>query len=226
MIVTTTNRVQPPAGTVLHVAGELDTFSADRLRDHLRRLGTPPSSAVVVDLSGVTFMSCTALRVLAEARTRLGSRLYVSGRSRVVTRLLAMTGLARTSRRTWKRRRASPADGRADDRWLRADLAARDDTSLSRGSPGRLLTAVHGCTDEDAGHMLTGAAESRRPCERTGGPADPCPPGGRPAAVRVGRRRHAGVADAPADEDDMNDLDGIGSEASVATGGAPGVRPA
>ena len=94
MIVTTTNRMQPPAGTVLHVAGELDTFSADRLREQLRRLGTPPSSAVVVDLSGVTFMSCTALRVLAEARTRLGSRLYVSGRSRVVTRLLAMTGLA------------------------------------------------------------------------------------------------------------------------------------
>ena len=29
MIVTTTNRMQPPAGTVLHVAGELDTFAAD-----------------------------------------------------------------------------------------------------------------------------------------------------------------------------------------------------
>ena len=94
MIITTTNRMQPPAGTVLHVAGELDTFAADRLRDQLRQLGTPPSDAVVVDLSGVTFMSCTALSVLVEARARLGTRLYVSGRSRVVTRLLAMTGQA------------------------------------------------------------------------------------------------------------------------------------
>jgi anti-anti-sigma factor len=134
MIVTTTNRLQPPAGTVLHVAGELDTFSADRLRDHLRRLGALPPGAVVVDLSGVTFMSCTALRVLAEARTRLGTRLYVSGRSRVVTRLLAMTGLAAHF----------------------ADLA--DDAAL--GPARDLLTAVHGCTDEDAERMLAEAAEA------------------------------------------------------------------
>jgi anti-sigma B factor antagonist len=133
MIVSTTNRMQPPAGTVLHVAGELDTFSADRLRDKLRRLGTPPG-AVVVDLSGVTFMSCTALRVLAEARTRLGTRLYLSGRSRVVTRLLAMTGMATHF----------------------ADLTD-DDPAL--GQARDLLTAVHGCTDEEAGRMLTGAAE-------------------------------------------------------------------
>jgi anti-anti-sigma factor len=134
MIVTTTNRIQPPAGTVLHVAGELDTFSADRLRDHLRRLGTRPSGAVEVDLSGVTFMSCTALRVLAEARTRLGTRLYVSGRSRVVNRLLAMTGLATHF----------------------PDLAD-DDPALARARD--LLTALHGCTDEDAGRMLAEAAE-------------------------------------------------------------------
>ena len=134
MIVTTTNRMQPPAGTVVHVAGELDTFSAVRLRDQLRCLDGAPPGAVVVDLSGVTFMSCTALRVLAEARTRLSTRLYVSGRSRMVTRLLAMTGLATHF----------------------ADLAD-DDPALARARD--LLTAVHGCTDEDAGHMLTGAAE-------------------------------------------------------------------
>jgi anti-anti-sigma factor len=192
MIVSTTNRMQPPAGTVLHVAGELDTFSADRLRDHLRRLGTPPSSAVVVDLSGVTFMSCTALRVLAEARTRLGSRLYVSGRSRVVTRLLAMTGLATHF----------------------ADLAD-DDPAL--GQARDLLTAVHGCTDEDAGRMLTGAAEDygvpvselvdlliRAP--RAG---DRPPPASAAIATLALLMR-------PPGEDDVDD---IGSEASVATGG-------
>jgi anti-anti-sigma factor len=192
MIVSTTNRMQPPAGTVLHVAGELDTFSADRLRVHLRRLGTPPSSAVVVDLSGVTFMSCTALRVLAEARTRLGSRLYVSGRSRVVTRLLAMTGLATHF----------------------ADLAD-DDPAL--GQARDLLTAVHGCTDEDAGRMLTGAAEDygvpvselvdlliRAP--RAG---DRPPPASAAIATLALLMR-------PPGEDDVDD---IGSEASVATGG-------
>ena len=89
----------------------------------------------MVDLSGVTFMSCTALRVLAEARTRLGSRLFVSGRSRTVTRLFAMTGLAT----------------------LFADVAATTTPALGRARD--LLTGVHGCTDEEAGRMLTGAAE-------------------------------------------------------------------
>jgi anti-sigma B factor antagonist len=133
MIVTTTSRRQPPAGTVLHVAGELDTFAADRLGQHLRDLGVAPSGAVVVDLSGVTFMSCTALRVLAEARTRLGTRLFVGGSSRAVTRLLAITGLATYF----------------------ADLED-DDPALGRARD--LLVAVHGCTAQEAGSMLTGAA--------------------------------------------------------------------
>lgn len=192
MIVTTTNRVQPPAGTVLHVAGELDTFSADRLRDHLRRLGTPPSSAVVVDLSGVTFMSCTALRVLAEARTRLGSRLYVSGRSRVVTRLLAMTGLATHF----------------------ADLAD-DDPAL--GQARDLLTAVHGCTDEDAGRMLTGAAEDYGvPVSELVDLLIRAPRAGdRPPSASAAVATLA-LLMRPPGEDDVDD---IGSEASVATGG-------
>ena len=134
MIVTTTNRVQPPAGTVLHVAGELDTYEADRLRDHLRWLGTASSGAVVVDLSGVSFMSCTALGVLAEARNRLGLRLFVGSRSRVVTRLLELTGLSALF--------PEPTDG---------------DPVLARARD--LLAAVHGCAAEDAGRMIGGAAE-------------------------------------------------------------------
>jgi anti-anti-sigma factor len=133
MIVTATTRTQPPAGTVLHVAGELDTSAADCLREHVRHLGTAPSDAVVVDLSGVTFMSCTALGVLAEARARLGSRLLVSGRSRAVARLLAMTGL-------------SAHFGDLED----------DDPALGRARD--LLVAVHGCTAQEAERMLTGAA--------------------------------------------------------------------
>jgi anti-anti-sigma factor len=133
MIVTTTSRMQPPAGTVLHVAGELDTFAADRLGQHLRDLGDAPSGAVVVDLSGVTFMSCTALRVLAEARARLGSRLFVGGRSRVVVRLFALTGLATHF----------------------ADLED-DDPALGRARD--LLVGVHDCTAQEAVRMLSGAA--------------------------------------------------------------------
>lgn len=94
MIVTTTNRTQQPAGTVLRVAGELDTFSSDRLREYLHRVGSRPDGAVVVDLSAVTFMSCTALAVLAEARAQLGPRLILGSRSRVVSRLLQATHLS------------------------------------------------------------------------------------------------------------------------------------
>jgi anti-anti-sigma factor len=192
MIVTTTNRTQPPAGTVLHVAGELDTFSADRLRDHLWCLDTPPPGAVVVDLSGVTFMSCTALRVLSEARTRLGTRLYLSGRSRVVTRLLAMTGLATHF----------------------ADLAD-DDPAL--GQARDLLTAVHGCTDEDAGRMLTGAAEDYGVpvSERVDLLIRAPRAGDRPPSASAAIATLA-LLMRPPGEDDVDD---IGSEASVATGG-------
>jgi anti-anti-sigma factor len=93
MIVTTRNRRQAPAGTVLHVAGEVDTCAADDLRRHLRLLPEEPDDVLVVDLSAVTFMSCTALSTLAEAQTRLGPRLVVGGRSRAVSRLLELTGL-------------------------------------------------------------------------------------------------------------------------------------
>ena len=193
MIVSTTNRMQPPAGTVLHVSGELDTFSADRLRDHLRRLGSPPSGAVVVDLSGVTFMSCTALRVLAEARTRLGTRLYVSGRSRVVARLLAMTGLATHF----------------------ADLAD-DDPALGRARD--LLMAVHDCTAEDAGLLLAEAAEDYGVPQRELVDLLVRAPraGERPPSATAAVATLALLMRMPSEDDEYD----FGSAASAATGGA------
>jgi anti-anti-sigma factor len=195
MIVTTTKRMQPPAGTVLHVAGELDTFAADRLRDHLRRLGTPPSGAVVVDLSGVTFMSCTALRVLAEARTRLGTRLYVSGRSRTVARLLAMTGLST----------------------LFADLAD-DDPALGRARD--LLAAVHGCTHEEAGRMLAGAAEDYGVpvCELVDVLVGASRAGDDPLSATAAVATLALLMRVPADED-TDAEHALGPQAAVASGG-------
>ena len=93
MIVTTRDRRQAPAGTVLHVAGEVDTYAADDLRRYLGLLPEEPGDVLLVDLSAVTFMGCTALSTLAEAQTRLGPRLVVGARSRVVSRLLELTGL-------------------------------------------------------------------------------------------------------------------------------------
>jgi anti-anti-sigma factor len=93
MIVTTRDRRQAPAGTVLHVAGEVDTYAADDLRRYLGLLPEEPGDVLLVDLSAVTFMGCTALSTLAEAQTRLGPRLVVGARSTVVSRLLELTGL-------------------------------------------------------------------------------------------------------------------------------------
>lgn len=163
MIVTTTNRRRAPAATVLHVAGDVDTFAADDLRDLLRRVPADADGAVVVDLSAVTFMSCTALSVLAEAQARLGSRLRLGLRSRIVARLLEITGLTSLF--------AAPATAGAvpagplgdtdgdDPSGDRPSVAvtwtfSRTDLERVRG----LLMGVHGCDADEAWRMLTRAA--------------------------------------------------------------------
>ena len=169
MILTTTNRLQAPAATVLHVAGDVDTFATDDLREQLRRLPLGADDAVVVDLSAVTFMSCTALRVLAEAQTRLGSRLRLGGRSRVVIRLLEITELtsffAAPARAGSAPAKAGPGPAASYDA---ADCTvppahrtgggtwtfSRTDLERVRG----LLMGVHGCDAEAAWRMLTSAA--------------------------------------------------------------------
>ena len=157
MIVTTTNRMQAPAVTVLRVAGDLDTFAADDLRAHLRRLTPDSDRAVEIDLSAVTFMSCTALGVLAEAKGRLGPRLVLGTRSRIVTRLLEITGLT-----TFFRTPQGPAGSPATDGDPPARIGATPATwTFSRTDLERvrgLLMGVHGCDAEEAWRMLTRAA--------------------------------------------------------------------
>ena len=164
MILTTTNRMQVPAGTVLHVTGEVDTFAAEGLREQLRRLAAEPSGAVVVDCSDVTFMSCTALAVLAEARAQLRARLVLGGRSRVVTRLLDLTGLASLFP-VLSDGGAGPApdgpNGGADDGAPRPRATTPRSWTFSRTDVQRargLLMAVHGCDAEQAWSMLALAA--------------------------------------------------------------------
>ena len=161
MIVSVRNRPSPPAGTELLVAGEVDTYAADELREHLRSSAVPPSGVVVVDLAGVTFMSCTALAVLAEARRRLGPRLVLGGTSRAVSRLLDITGLSpcfpvrAANRPVLELDGHGAGDGRAP---AGADTRA---WTFSRADIERAcarLVSIHGCDREQAWDMLARAS--------------------------------------------------------------------
>lgn len=58
--------------TVIHVRGEIDLATCERLRDVLEpHLG--PAQTIVLDLSGVEFMDSSCLKVLVQARGRLTS---------------------------------------------------------------------------------------------------------------------------------------------------------
>lgn len=161
MIVTTTNGLTAPAATVLHVAGEVDTFAADDLREQLRRVPLGADGAVVVDLSAVTFMSCTALSVLAGAQARLGSRLVLGGRSRIVTRLLEITGLTSFFVATAYGGPMPEGHDAADGGPPPARRTVAGTWTFSRTDLERvrgLLMGVHGCDAEEAWRMLTRSA--------------------------------------------------------------------
>lgn len=87
-----TDPVRPPPATVLRASREMDLATAPGLQAQLRSQAQG-SGNVVVDLSAVTFMDCSALSPLLEARARLGRRLWLQGPSPPVTRLLELTGL-------------------------------------------------------------------------------------------------------------------------------------
>jgi anti-anti-sigma factor len=78
---------------VLVLAGELDSYTAPALSEHLG--AEPPVE--VVDVAGITFIDSSGLRVLVEAhhaRTAAGSRLVLRAPSAAVQRLLEISGLA------------------------------------------------------------------------------------------------------------------------------------
>lgn len=161
MIVTTTNGLKAPVATVLHVAGEVDTFAADELREQLRRLPCGADGAVVVDLSAVTFMCCTALSVLAEAQARLGPRLLLGGRSRIVIRLLEITGLTSLFVATANGGPMPEGHDAADGAPPSARRTVAGTWTFSRTDLERvrgLLMGVHGCDAEEAWRMLTRSA--------------------------------------------------------------------
>lgn len=91
---------QGPAGPLVGVVGELDTLTAPDLRSRLAEVVPDAGAVLVVDLSGVTFLSSAGLSALMEAHQRgvevgCDVRLVV-GES--TARVFALTGLAETLR--------------------------------------------------------------------------------------------------------------------------------
>ena len=62
------------AAIVVRLAGELDLYNADEVREALRGAVDPQPERVVVDLTAVEFLDSTALGVLVEARAKLANR--------------------------------------------------------------------------------------------------------------------------------------------------------
>ena len=74
-------RVDPVAGVdrdagsvVVHLAGELDLYNANQVRETLLACTDEQPDRLVVDLGEVDFVDSTALGVLIEARSRMNER--------------------------------------------------------------------------------------------------------------------------------------------------------
>jgi anti-sigma B factor antagonist len=80
-------------GSTFVVAGELDAHSAPTLRE---QLDARDDAETVVDMSGVTFMDSSGLRVLIDAHQTAagrGSQLIVQEPSQSVRRILEIAGV-------------------------------------------------------------------------------------------------------------------------------------
>nr|WP_042181781.1 STAS domain-containing protein [Kibdelosporangium sp. MJ126-NF4]CEL13765.1 Anti-sigma F factor antagonist (spoIIAA-2); Anti-sigma B factor antagonist RsbV [Kibdelosporangium sp. MJ126-NF4] len=91
---------QGPSGPVLAVRGEIDTVTAPQLQAGVRQALPGAGRALVVDLSGVTFLSSAGLSVLVQAHQQAGE---AGCELRIVTnsntaRVFALTGLTETLR--------------------------------------------------------------------------------------------------------------------------------
>ena len=93
-----TSRVQDHA--VVTVIGEVDLESAPELGDHALNALRNVSPRLVLDMSGVTFMDSTGLKVLLSLhqRTELAGGSLDVCCSRAALRVITVTGLDRTLR--------------------------------------------------------------------------------------------------------------------------------
>lgn len=83
---------------VLAVRGEVDMWTAPRLRQHLMSLIGEGREQVIIDLEAVDFLDSTALGVMVGAHKRLAERgggLSLVCSQRRILRVLEVTGLRR-----------------------------------------------------------------------------------------------------------------------------------
>lgn len=86
---------------VVAAGGELDLYTAERLREKLSDVLEQGGRRVLVDLSGVSFMDSTALGVLvgtAKALRSSDGQLVLVADDPRVTRVIEITGLTRVFR--------------------------------------------------------------------------------------------------------------------------------
>ncbi|HLX19208.1 MAG TPA: STAS domain-containing protein [Gaiellaceae bacterium] len=97
-------RVDPVAGVdrrdgsvVVRLAGELDLYNAQDVRQALLACTEAQPDRLVVDLSGVEFIDSTVLGVLIEARSRMAERqaFMLAAPGTETSRALAISGLDR-----------------------------------------------------------------------------------------------------------------------------------
>jgi anti-anti-sigma factor len=80
----------------LRLRGELDSVTSPMLRSALQGCSRTATGLVVLDLSGVEFLSASALTVLVEAHHRIrvkGGRLLLSRPTGMHRRIFAITGV-------------------------------------------------------------------------------------------------------------------------------------
>jgi anti-anti-sigma factor len=90
-----TEVAQDGDATIIHVRGEIDIATCERLRDAIEpHLG--PQQTIILDLSGVGFMDSSSLPVLLHARSTLtadGGSLVLRNPSIAARRLLTIAGV-------------------------------------------------------------------------------------------------------------------------------------
>lgn len=76
---------------VIQPQGELDLATSDRLAAALRRVDASANPVILLDLTGLTFMDATGLRLLIEAKRAMGERLVLLPGPNQVQRLFVLT---------------------------------------------------------------------------------------------------------------------------------------
>jgi anti-anti-sigma factor len=78
---------------VIEVAGELDLATAPKLEEVLDRMLVIPHE-IVVDVTGLTFVDSSGLRLLLRASELVGGRIQLKGCSTRITHLLDIAGIS------------------------------------------------------------------------------------------------------------------------------------